>query len=586
LSDTAQRNRDSGFKAPEPQHDATARPLRAWQRRALTKYLTSNPQDFLAVATPGAGKTVFGLRIAAELLSDRTVERITIVTPTEHLKHQWAIAAAAAGIAIDSNYRNGQGATSEDYQGVALTYAQVAAHPTLHRVRTENFKTLVILDEIHHGGDAKSWGDAVREAFTPAVRRLSLTGTPFRSDDSPIPFITYEPDGDGAMRSKPDHSYGYADALADGVVRPVVFLAYSGEASWRTSAGEEFTARLGEPLTAEQTARAWRTALDPAGEWIPSVLQAADTRLAQLRSGGIPDAGGLVIASDQESARAYAKILARITGENPVVVLSDDPKATKRIGEFSDSNDRWLVAVRMVSEGVDVPRLAVGVYATSASTPLFFAQAIGRFVRARRKGETASVFLPSVPVLLELASELEAQRDHVLGKPHREKDGWDDELLAQANRTEDEPGEEEKAFTSLGASAELDQVIYDGNSFGTAVFSGTAEEQEYLGLPGLLEPDQVRALLRKRQEEQLADEKRRKPAKEEAPAAPPKPQSVQERIAALRKELNALVGMYHHRTNKPHGAIHNELRRVCGGPPTAMATVEQLEERIVTLRSW
>ena len=53
---------------------------------------------------------------------------------------------------------------------------------------------------------------------------------------------------------------------ADGVVRPVVFLAYSGEARWRTSAGEEFTARLGEPLNAEQTARAWRTALDPAGD--------------------------------------------------------------------------------------------------------------------------------------------------------------------------------------------------------------------------------------------------------------------------------------------------------------------------------
>jgi hypothetical protein len=267
-------------------------------------------------------------------------------------------------------------------------------------------------------------------------------------------------------------------------------------------------------------------------------------------------------------------------------VLSDDPRATERIGEFSESDGRWLVAVRMVSEGVDVPRLAVGVYATSASTPLFFAQAVGRFVRSRKKGETASVFLPSVPVLLELASELEAQRDHVLGKPHREKDGWDDELLANANRTEDEPGAEEKAFTSLGASAELDQVIYDGNSFGTAVLSGTAEEQEYLGLPGLLEPEQVRALLRKRQEEQLADAKRRAPAKEDAPAPAWKPQSVSERIAALRKELNALVGIYHHRTNKPHGAIHSELRRVCGGPPTAMASVEQLEERIVTLRSW
>ncbi|MDQ3790772.1 MAG: DEAD/DEAH box helicase [Actinomycetota bacterium] len=562
-----------------------SRPLRAWQRRAITKYLTTKPQDFLAVATPGAGKTVFGLRVAAELLADRVVERVTIVTPTEHLKYQWAASAAAAGIPIDPNFRNSAGATASDYMGVAVTYAQVAAHPMLHRVRTEQRKTLVILDEIHHGGDAKSWGDGIREAFTPAVRRLALTGTPFRSDDSPIPFVTYEPDSSGFMRSKADHTYGYSDALADGVVRPVIFLAYSGEASWRTSAGEEFTARLGEPMTNEQTARAWRTALDPEGEWVPAVLQAADLRLAQLRQ-SVPDAGGLVIASDHISAKAYAKILAQQTGREPVVVLSDDPKASSRIAEFSESDDRWLVAVRMVSEGVDVPRLAVGVYATSASTPLFFAQAVGRFVRARRPGETASVFLPSVPVLLELAAQLEAQRDHVLGKPHREKDGWDDELLADANRQKDEPGEEEKAFTALSASAELDQVIYDGSSFGTAAFAGTEEEQEYLGLPGLLEPEQVRALLRQRQAKQLEARTKQAANAEPEPAPTPRPQSVAERLTGLRKELNTLVAMYHHRTGKPHGMIHSELRRVCAGPPTAMATVEQLEERIATLRSW
>jgi superfamily II DNA or RNA helicase len=561
-----------------------SRPLRAWQRRAITKYLTTRPQDFLAVATPGAGKTVFGLRVASELLADRVVERVTIVTPTEHLKYQWANAAAAAGIPIDPNFRNSAGATASDYLGVAVTYAQVAAHPMLHRVRTEQRKTLVILDEIHHGGDAKSWGDGIREAFTPAVRRLALTGTPFRSDDSPIPFVGYEPDPAGFMRSKADHTYGYSDALADGVVRPVIFLAYTGEASWRTSAGEEFTARLGEPMTNEQTARAWRTALDPEGEWVPAVLRAADLRLAQLRQ-SVPDAGGLVIASDHESAKAYVKILSRITGRDPVVVLSDDPKASSRIAEFSDSDDRWLVAVRMVSEGVDVPRLAVGVYATSASTPLYFAQAIGRFVRARRPGETASVFLPSVPVLLELASQLEAQRDHVLGKPHREKDGWDDELLADANRQKDEPGEEEKAFTALSASAELDQVIYDGSSFGTAAFAGSDEEQEYLGLPGLLEPDQVRALLRQRQSKQL-EERSKRGSGEEPAAAPARQQTVAERLTGLRKELNTLVAMYHHRTGKPHGMIHSELRRVCAGPPTAMATAEQLEERIATLRSW
>ncbi|WP_156758240.1 DEAD/DEAH box helicase [Actinokineospora pegani] len=578
---------------PESEIDAAraqppSRPLRAWQRRALTMYLTRQPKDFLAVATPGAGKTVFGLRVAAELLADRTVERVTIVAPTEHLKHQWAGAAAAAGIPIDPNFTNSMGQTSSDYLGVAVTYAQVAAHPSLHRVRTEQRKTLVILDEIHHGGDAKSWGEGIREAFTPAVRRLALTGTPFRSDDSPIPFVEYEPDGTGFLKSRADHVYGYSDALKDGVVRPVIFLAYSGEASWRTSAGEEFTARLGEPLTAEQTSRAWRTALDPAGEWIPSVLGAANTRLTQKRQGGVPDAGGLVIASDHVTAKAYAKILHTMTGEEPALVLSDDPKASARIQEFADGDTRWLVAVRMVSEGVDVPRLAVGVYATSASTPLFFAQAIGRYVRARRPGETASVFLPSVPVLLELASQLEAERDHVLGKPHRENDGWEDGLLAEANRTKDELGEDEKSFTSLGASAELDQVIYDGSSFGTAAFAGSDEEQEYLGLPGLLEPDQVRTLLKQRQDGQLAERSRRAAEAAAKPKEPPqaRPQSVQERLATLRKELNALVGMAHHRTGKPHGMIHGDLRRTCGGPPTAMATVEQLEERIATLRSW
>ena len=238
--------------------------------------------------------------------ADDTVERITVVVPTEHLKTQWALAAAGVGIALDPKFTNSSAQTSSEYHGVVVTYAQVASHPARHRVRTENYRTLVVFDEIHHGGDAKSWGEAIREAFDDAARRLALTGTPFRSDDSPIPFVNYEPDGEGVLRSQADHTYGYAEALADGVVRPVVFMAYSGEARWRDSAGEEHAARLGEPLNAEQTARAWRTALNPAGEWMPAVFAAADTRLQQQRHGGVPDAGGMVIASDQTAARAYA----------------------------------------------------------------------------------------------------------------------------------------------------------------------------------------------------------------------------------------------------------------------------------------
>ncbi len=548
--------------------------------------MATRPRDFLAVATPGAGKTTFALRVAAELLADRTVDQITVVTPTEHLKHQWAQSASRIGIALDSRFSNTTGATSGDYHGVVVTYAQVAAHPARHRVRTENRRTLVVLDEIHHAGDAKSWGEATAEAFADATRRLALTGTPFRSDDSRIPFVVYEPDESGFAKSRADHSYGYAEALADGVVRPVVFLAYSGEAHWRDSAGAEYSARLGEPLDAEQTARAWRTALDPAGDWMSAVLRAADTRLRQKRASGMPDAGGLVIATDQDRARHYAELLEHLSGEKPVLVLSDDPDSSNRIAEFGTGTQPWMVAVRMVSEGVDVPRLAVGVYATSAATPLYFAQAIGRFVRARRPGETASVFLPSVPVLLDLAAQLELQRDHVIGKPHRERNGFADELLVQARTPQDEPGEQEKSFVALAADAELDQVIYDGSSFGTATVAGSDEEADYLGIPGLLDAEQMRTLLRERQARQVADRSAvaAAPAPDPPVARPAQRAVIADRLGELRRELNSLVALHHHRTGKPHGVIHGELRRECGGPPTALATAEQLDERIAALR--
>jgi superfamily II DNA or RNA helicase len=562
--------------------------LRAWQRRALVEYLRRRSEDFLAVATPGAGKTTFALRIAAELLADGTVEAVTVVTPTEHLKSQWAGAAGAVGIQLDPTFRNADVHSAADFHGAALTYAQVGMAPAVHRRRTMTRRTLVILDEIHHAGDSRSWGDGAKAAFEPAVRRLALTGTPFRSDDNPIPFVQYERGGDGLLRSKADTVYGYSDALYDGVVRPVIFLAYSGETRWRTSAGDELAARLGEPMTQDLVAQAWRTALDPRGDWMPQVLRAADARLRVKRTGGMTDAGGLVIASDQQSARAYAKLLERITGEKAVVVLSDDAGASAKIASFAASGQRWLVAVRMVSEGVDIPRLAVGVYATSASTPLFFAQAVGRFVRVRRPGETATVFLPSVPTLLGLASDMEVERDHVLGEPSH-RDGFDNELLARAQRDEQASGELEKRFEALSATAELDQVIFDGASFGTPVQTGTPEEEEYLGLPGLLTPEQVSTLLSKRQADQVAAARRRPaPAQEAAQPAQPRqagPRTAGERRILLRRQLNALVAAHHHRTGLPHGKIHAELRRRCGGPPSAQATIEQLEERIATIQT-
>jgi superfamily II DNA or RNA helicase len=535
------------------------------------------------VATPGAGKTTFALSVAAELLGRRLVDRITIVAPTEHLKLQWAEAAARAGIPIDPTYAAGKGKTSQDYVGIAVTYAGVAVNPLAMRIRTENFKTLVILDEVHHAGDALSWGEGVREAFEPAARRLALTGTPFRSDINPIPFVSYAPGDDGVPRSVADFTYGYAHALADHVVRPVLFMAYSGEMTWRTRAGDEVAARLGEPLTKDLTAQALRTALDPTGSWIPSVLAAADSRLTEVRR-HVPDAGGLVIATDQDTARSYAKTLRQITGEPATVVLSDEKAASKKISEFTDSDRRWMVAVRMVSEGVDVPRLAVGVYATTTSTPLFFAQAVGRFVRARARGETASIFLPSVPALLGFASEMEVERDHVLKRKVSDEGdifAAEQELLDQANTGEAASAELEASFEALGSEARFDRVLFDGGEFGHAgeVHVGSEEEMDFLGIPGLLEPDQVRHLLQKRQTDRANLRRRTEPAAE-------REVTTHERLAVLRRELNSLVAAWHHRTGAPHGATHSALRKELGGPAAAVASADQLAQRIDRIRDW
>ncbi|PRB72855.1 DEAD/DEAH box helicase [Arthrobacter sp. MYb213] len=561
---------------PERAAWGTGPKLRAWQAEALAKYFDTEPRDFMAVATPGAGKTTFALRLAKVLVDSGKINRLIVVAPTDHLKKQWADAAARVGISLDPNYKNSDGRHGSHYLGVVVTYAQVAQKPAVHRAKTEGARTLVIMDEVHHAGDALSWGDGIREAFEPATRRLALTGTPFRSDAAPIPFVQYVDEGDGIRRSTADYSYGYGKALKDNVVRPVLFMAYSGAMRWRTAAGEEMEAELGAGFTKDVTAHAWRTALDPHGDWIPSVLRAADRRLSEVRR-TVKDAGALIIATDHEDARGYATQLEAICGEKVTTILSDDPKASQKIDEFAASESRWMVAVRMVSEGVDVPRLCVGVYATSTSTPLFFAQAVGRFVRSRKRGEVASMFLPSVPVLMALANEMEVERDHALDREgDKLEDGLDDAFLEEANREEKASDELNKSkFEALNSQAAFDRVLFDGGEFGTGAELGSDEELGFLGIPGLLDTEQVSALLREQQNKQI-----------NRGVTKPAPVSDHRRMMDLRSKLSKNVSAWASRTGMPHGQVHNKLRSVCGGPAVPQATVDQLQARIDKLQDW
>ncbi len=579
-------------EATSPQR--TSRPLRAWQQEALGRYEERSPKDFLVTATPGAGKTTFALTLAARLLSRREIARVVVVCPTDHLRLQWADAADAMGIVLDPGLTNAVGPVRAGTQGYVTTYAQVAGKPMLHAARATAVKTLVILDEVHHAGDGLSWGEAVEEAFGFAARRLCLTGTPFRTKaDERIPFVRYEEDsfeGQGGLVSRADYTYGYKEALADSVVRPVVFAAYTGTSRWRNSAGEVVAASLSEAGTKSVEMQAWRTALDPKGQWVPHVIAAMDDRISHLRESGMPDAAGLVLASDQDDARAYAKIVRRVTGKAAELILSDDPKASKKIERFATGSARIAVCVRMVSEGVDIPRAAVLAWMTSYRTPLFFAQAVGRVVRARGAHESATVFLPAVRPLLSLAAAMEEQRNHVM--PHPKSETGEELDLEPLPAKEKEDGLPQ--WEALEADARFAHVLHSGTAHtgeGQPAVVFDAEDEEFLGIPGLLTPAQTAELLSKRDDElrvRIAASHRNDGddfmVVEDHPDENDAGRSWRD-AAELRREINRLVNRVAAKTASPQAVVHTQLRQSVPGPPSASASVDVLRARRERLRT-
>jgi superfamily II DNA or RNA helicase len=508
--------------------------------------------SFLASATPAAGKTTFGLHIAHRMLSAKFVSRVVVAGPTTHICRQWAADAGRYGIDLEPNRPNSDGPESADFHGVAVTYQTIAAGPDMHRLATGRRPTLLIADEPHHMGDLAAWGLRTRAAFDGARFRLLLSGTPFRSDNSAIPWVIYDEDG----FSRADYVYGYPQALVDRVCRPITFLPYDGEMEW-LSDGRLRSADFDLVLPAAETARRLRTALSPEGEWMGEVLRDGDARLSEVRADGHPDAGGLVIASDQDHARAIAARLGTVSGEQPELVMSDEPGASRRIAEFASSDRRWLVSVLMVSEGVDIPRLRVGVYATAARTELFFRQVVGRFIRTTPgpRRQMSYLLMPADPRLKALAHEIELERRHALDlSPDAEEE--EDEEMDDSGPERREPG---AGFAALSSDdAELDEAIMSA----TALQLFPTDDPE----PGA---KQATALAKPK-----SASKDLEPERESAYAT-------RERLRAERRRLVTDVAR---RTSKSHREIQARINRDTRVRSVTNATIEQLERGNTILR--
>jgi superfamily II DNA or RNA helicase len=439
--------------------------------------------------------------------------------------------------------------------GVVTTYQQVATSATALRQLASG--AFVIFDELHHAGDERAWGAGIQAAFEVASRRLALSGTPFRSDTIAIPFVRYSSDV-----AQPDFEFGYGEALATGgVVRPVFFPRIDGHMEWMAPDGSLQAAGFADPLDRARAGQRLRTALSLEGEWLPAVLRQAHRQLLAIRESA-PDAAGLVIATDQDHARGIGAILRERFGVRATVVTSDDPSASARIAGFGAGTDPWIVAVRMVSEGVDIPRLHVGVYATTTTTELFFRQAVGRIVRWTRgeRRQRAYLFIPDDLRLRALAHGIAEQRRH---------------SLVRAAASADEQAEVDPRADPLASMIEPEQLslfaalsaVAVGEPHEPPAADPSVEEESDDGVEVDLPPLPVAGGLRG------------------VPGAVAG-QTLRERKKELRDDNAEQARRIARLTGLTHAQVNRELNRLSGLDRVTEATSEQLERRLRHADGW
>jgi superfamily II DNA or RNA helicase len=537
-----------------PQSNRSA--LRAWQTRALTEMARWEGGPFLLSAAPGAGKTRPALEFARAQLAAGTATAVVVACPTAPLTRQWARAANDLGIDLAPDADSPR--PPSGFHGVSVTYARIAKAPA-RWARSLPRRTLVIADEAHHLGEDLTWGVGFATAFAESSRWLLLSGTPFRSDATPIPGVSYDVSG----VAEPDVSYSYAEAVADGVCRPVCFVAYDGSLSWR-SGDDVIESSFETVLSTREASRRYRTAIStdlPDG--LPRILREADIKLRAIRQAGHRDAAGLVVAADSDHARRIAKQLREATGRVPLIVLHAEARAAAKLAAFTGSTDPWIVAVNMVSEGVDIPRLRVGVYATAAKTPLIFRQIVGRFVRtipthSTRPIEPSWLYVPADPVLRDHAATIEQELRRSLRRPG-ENDGTEFDEREERRATERSDAPE---FVPLSADVAPQMTLFGTPASAAAAppapsaaaarwANAMAEAQRTDG--GSSQPDEPR----------------------EIPAF--------ERRAQLRDERHRLVSEVRRRDGTSHREVNAWLNRKLGIASVELATLAELERSVELL---
>lgn len=561
---------------------------RGWQEEAFkdikTAFIEDLRENYMLVAGGGSGKTFLAAHVFYYLKTQDIVDEVVIISPTVNIAKNWSVEMKVSyDIDIDHNY----GFTHKwpgDCDGISITYQSLSFTDNIERLkRYMNNRIFLIIDEVHHSAKDKSWGDSIKYLGRDVGKRLLLTGTPDRGDDNPIPYVEYEKlEGDEKIyRLKYNFMYSYPQSVVDGVCCGIIFpeqiatgITYEGNE--RILAHNE-----GTPDEQKELFRDMVTVEESENCYVYKTFLKANDRLEQINQEREDnDRAGMIVCKRIEDAKNIYNLIVKNFGTHYVDLITseDQGEASKKIDRFKYSKKSWLVTVRMVSEGVDIPRLRVGVYASTYTTMLFFQQLIWRFVRnpnqTLQKHDVAYVFIPQYNPLSDNAHAVmdELIRLHVYEDIERREREWEEtgpriptdlfgNILTESNSVDDGSIYKEDKF-ELDDDKEADRIAREIKTSKDIVFdvwklSGTMKKKFIHEDNASKEPEMT-----------ITDEK----------------EYIRRQINDLAKKIAFIInGKQYPIPGKIISDVHMEANKACGFYKASEATVHQLNNKLELL---
>ncbi|WP_394153930.1 DEAD/DEAH box helicase [Vibrio maritimus] len=377
--------------------------LRAWQNKCVQlaheKYKNGG-SHFLAQATPGAGKTIMAASLAKRLLDEKMIDFVVCFSPSK-----------VVATSIERTFSKHLACKFKGQigdKGISITYQSLRSVNQAFWNTLANYRVLCVFDEIHHcGGDNEdnnnSWGyHTLAIVQKAATYTLALTGTPWRSNQTPVTLATYS-DPEGTILC--DYQYPLSQAVQDRVCRrPNVALIDCNKTVFSDSNGSEVFGSINELVSSGHVRY---SAVIKNIDALIYILEEGINQLKRIRRTN-KCAGGLIVASSIKHAKQIAQILSKRFNQSATIVTYKTKDAQLTIQRFRDSACSWIISVGMISEGTDIPRLQVCCYLSNIKTELYFRQVLGRILRTTKDmNQEAWLYTFAEAKLLQFAEQVE-----------------------------------------------------------------------------------------------------------------------------------------------------------------------------------